>query len=172
MNKRYLHALILGGLIALSSQSYAQQTQTLAPASDQRAILANALRILDQVGVILPGKGFKSIGLGDTPKHLITQWGQPIKKDPKGILSYQLDLNTLIHFQGKSVIESIVIQGKQGSFARVINGLAFGEQPQGVRSAFTQAPRIQNASLYYDRLGIAFTFTQNALSKIIVFSPK
>ena len=146
----------------------AAQTQ---PSAGEQAVIT-LLKKLDQVGVIIPGKGFKSFQLGQTREQLISLWGKPQQATRK-ILQYQLDTRTVIQFHGKKIIESIAIIGQSGSMARVNNGIGFGMTPGQVMEFFDSPPDKQNDKIVrYKRLGIEFLFESQALRKIVVFAVK
>jgi len=145
-------------------------TQTQ-PSTGEQAVIT-LLKMLDQVGVIIPGKGFKSFQLGQTREQLIKLWGKP-QQSTRKILQYQLDTRTVIQFHGKKIIESIAIIGQFGSMARVNNGIGFGMTPGQVMEFFDSPPDKKNDEIVrYKRLGIEFLFENQALRKVIVFSIK
>jgi hypothetical protein len=142
---------------------------------EKQVILAHILETIDQVGIIIPGKGFKSIQLGDSVDKLIELWGQPGNINRKGTLSYQLSINTVVHFLiNKGRIKTIAVLGKPGSMTRINNGVRFG-MPQGqVLAQFNNVtPDKQKPQLIrYKALGIELGFSSNILTEIAVFKPK
>jgi len=137
--------------------------------SDEQAAIINVLKVLDQVGVILPGKGFKSIQLGQTREQLVRAWGHPQQASRKAI-QYQLDSRTVIQFVGRKTIDKIIVIGQPGSVARLENGVTFGMTPSQVTGLFdTQPDKQKNKLVRYKTLGIDFEFQQQILSRIIVY---
>ena len=173
-------ALLINGTACLPATAIAQETNQLttlpttppdaqkAPSNEEQAII-NLLKIIDQVGVILPGAGFKSFKLGQTREQLVKLWGNPQQATRK-VLQYQLDRNTVIQFHGKKIIESIAVIGQFGSVARVENGIVFGMTPAQVIEFFDVEPDKKNkTTLRYKNLGIEFFFKNQTLIKIVVF---
>lgn len=147
--------------------------------ADQQALdqsrLTRLLDIVDKVGVIIPGQGFKSIKIGDSAARLVQLWGQPKAVEKRGkLLAYQLDQRTVILFQvKKKLIDKIVVQGKSGSLAHVNNGVVFGMTPQQTASQFPAQPENSSAKrLHYPQLGIELGFPQGRLTEILIFSPR
>ena len=138
--------------------------------ADTSAAFAQLVQIIDQTGTIIPGVGFKSIGLGDSLGDLVSKWGPPKKTDGKNTLTYLLDRHTLIHFSGKDFIETIVVQGQVASLARVNNGIRFGMNQTQVLSRYNQAPDKHKAELIRYP-GIEFHFKEDILIAIKVFKP-
>jgi hypothetical protein len=159
----------LMGLPALSAENQSEQ--------EKQAILLHILEIIDQVGIIIPGKGFKSIKLGDPVEKLIQLWGQPKIINRNGTLSYQLSTKTVIHFLiKKNRIGSIAMVGKPGSLARINNGVRFGMTQEQVLAQFsTTAPppdKHKPDLIRYKALGIELGFSSNQLTEIAIFRPK
>lgn len=164
--------------VTVSAQETTQQpvqatkpiTNQALPSDEEQAVI-KLLKIIDQVGVIIPGIGFKSFQLGQTREQLIKLWGKPQQATRK-ILQYQMDTRTVIQFHGKKAIESIAIIGQYGSMARVENGIVFGMTPGQVMEFFDKKPdRKNDEKVRYKNLGIEFYFTNQALAKIVVFVP-
>ncbi len=140
----------------------------------KQAILAHILETIDQVGIIIPGKGFKSIQLGDSVDKLIKIWGQPGNINRKGTLSYQLSINTVVHFLiNKGRVKTIAVVGGPGSMTRINNGVRFG-MPQGqVLAQFNATPDKHKPDLIrYKTLGIELGFSSNQLTEIAIIKPK
>lgn len=149
----------------------AKAATTLQLPSDEEQAVIKLIKILDQVGVIIPGTGFKSFQLGQTREQLIKLWGKPQQATRK-ILQYQLDAKTVIQFQGKKSIETIAVIGQYGSMARVDNGVVFGMSPGQVMEFFDTTPdRKNDKKMRYKNLGIEFYFKNQALAQIVVFIP-
>lgn len=140
------------------------------PSDGEQAVIT-LLKVLDQVGIIIPGIGFKSFQLGQTREQLIKLWGKPQQATRK-ILQYQLDSKTVIQFHGKKTIKNIAVIGRYGSMARVDNGVAFSMTPDQVMEFFDTRPdKNDNKKVRYKNLGIEFYFENQALVKINVFAP-
>jgi len=179
MNKfiqRYLHLAPLLLLLISGSAVQAQDSTGAAsgfgtPQSSGEKYLLRMLKVIDQIGVILPGQGFKSIKLGDTREKLISRWGKPEQANRKG-LQYQLDPKTSVQFIGKKRIDTILVFGRSGSLARINNGVVFGMSPAQVLETFNAIPdKRSDTRIRYKKLGIELFFEQLALYKIAVFSP-
>lgn len=141
-------------------------------ARDHEVILTHILEVIDLVGVIIPGEGFKSIKLGDPFEKLIRLWGQPKSVNRKGTLSYLLSQKTVIHFQGNKGIETIVVIGKPGSLAHVNNGVVFGMTQGQVLAQFSATPdKHTRKVIRYKRLGIELGFPSGTLAEIAIFKP-
>ncbi len=159
-------ALLLGHF---ASPTFAAE---ITPSQDRDAIIIRLLEIIDQVGIIIPGKGFKSIKLGDPFEKLIRLWGKPKSVNRKGTISYLLSHKTVIHFSGKKSIETIVVVGKAGSLAHVNNGVVFGMTPGQVLAQFGATPDKHKPDLIrYKDLGIELGFKSGALAEIAIFKP-
>jgi hypothetical protein len=141
---------------------------------NKQAILAYILETIDKVGIIIPGKGFKSIKLGDEAEKLIQLWGPPKTINRKGTLSYQLSAKTVVHFLvKKGSIRSIAVVGKPGSLARINNGVIFGMNREQVLVQFSASPDKQNPQLIrYKALGVELAFESGRLTEIAIFTPK
>lgn len=140
--------------------------------SDAESVLPYLLKIIDKAGTIIPGVGFKSIKLGDPLAKLVQRWGPPKSTGPKGALNYLLDANTLIHFLGDKRIETIVVRGNPGSFARVNNGIRFGMTPDLVIAQYNIRPDKHNKEMIrYRKLGIEYWFKAGILAEIKVYRP-
>lgn len=139
---------------------------------DGKVVLSRLLEIIDQVAIILPGEGFKSIKLQDPIEKLIRLWGKPRNISRKGTLSYLLSHNTVIHFSGKKYIEKIVVQGKGGSFSHVNNGVVFGMTQGQALAQFSTLPDTHTPTVIrYQSLGIELGFKSGVLAEIGVFTP-
>lgn len=180
-SQRYL--ILLPVLLALfvglpaQAQTPAQNSATKAaglmgtPQSSGEKYLLRMLKVIDQVGVILPGEGFKSIKLGDSREQLLARWGKPEQAKRKGV-QYLLDPTTRVQFIGRKKIESILVFGRTGSLVRVNNGVAFGMSAEQVLEMFDTPPdKHTNTRLRYKKLGIELFFEQQMLYKIAVFTP-
>ena len=173
-----LVATTLPAVVAAQAQTQTQEgipkakaTTTQQLPSDGEQAVIKLILILDQVGVIIPGTGFKSFQLGQTREQLIKLWGKPQQATRK-ILQYQLDPKTVIQFHGKKAIETIAVIGQYGSMARVDNGVVFGMTPGQVMEFFDTTPDRRNDNkVRYKNLGIEFYFENQALVKIVVFAP-
>ena len=141
---------------------------------EKQAVLAHILETIDQVGIIIPGEGFKSIQLGDSVDELIKIWGQPGNVNRKGTLSYQLSINTVVHFVvNKDRIKTIAVVGKPGSMTRIDNGVRFGMTQGQVLAQFIATPDKQKPQLIrYKALGIELGFSSNTLTEIAIFKPE
>lgn len=161
-------ATMLTGFITLPAYAVSNQSSQ---ATD--IILYHLLDIIDQIGIIIPGKGFKSIQLGDPIEKLIRLWGKPKSINRKGTLSYLLSQKTTIHFVGKKQrIETIVIIGKVGSLAHINNGIAFGMSQGQVLTQFNATPDKHNRKIIrYKALGIELGFKSGVLAEIAIFEP-
>lgn len=171
-----LKALSLGLSLGLNLASMPGNAQQVMPGetapTNRGEVINRVLQVLDQVGTIIPGKGFNSIGLGASPEQLVTLWGPPGDINPKGILTYQLDELTTIAFYGKKAIDKIIVIGSTGSFARVDNGVIFGMTPSQVVERFTIKPdKATNDLLRYDDAGIQLSFENLSLIEIEIFNP-
>ena len=160
-------ALALAPLCAPSAQ-----TRLSPPEHNPSTSLAAILSVLEQTAIIIPGKGFNSIGLGDPISTLVRKWGKPQRIDGDRVLIYQLDPNTIIQFSGEENIEHIVIHGLPGSLARTNNAVIFGMSLIEARSQFNAATsKASETLLRYDQLGIELGFTARVLARIEVFIP-
>ena len=170
-------SIIASTVFILSPPSPAQtqiqiQTGNFQISNDPAKRFSAILDIIDAISTIIPGQGFKSIGLGDSMDRLQQLWGMPISIDKHKRLLYRLDSNTLIQFSGKQTIESIVVSGLAGSTARINNGAVFGMTRGQVLSQFASRPdQTSNNIIQYARLGIELNFTAHKLTKIIIFPP-
>jgi len=164
--------ILLPGLTVQAQNSDSKAPSAFgAPQSSGEKYLLRMLKVIDQVGVIIPGQGFKSIKLGETREQLVTRWGKPEQANRKGV-QYQLDPKTSVQFIGKRKIDSILIFGRAGSLARVDNGVRFGMSPGRVLETFNATPdKRTNTRIRYKKLGIELFFEQQTLYKITVFSP-
>jgi len=173
MSKRSLRYLTLAPLLLALFAGIPAQAQTpgfnSAPQSSGEKYLLRMLKVIDQIGVIIPGQGFKSVKLGDTREQLTTRWGKPEQANRKGV-QYQLDPKTSVQFFGKNVIKSISVFGRSGSLARIDNGIVFGMSPAQVLETFNATPdKRSNTRIRYKKLGIELFFEQQTLYKITVF---
>lgn len=181
-HRAVISSLVLLVAITVPTMGYAQGiTQQIippaTPATNQNPLgdgeqaIIKLLEVIDQVGIIIPGKGFKSFQLGQTREQLVKLWGTP-QQSTRKILQYQLDARTVIQFHGKKSIDSIAIIGQYGSMARVENGIVFGMTPGQVMEFFDASPdRKKDQYVRYKKAGIEFFFQNQALVKIIVFVP-
>lgn len=167
-----LASLLLG--LSITTASIAQNTLPK-PGGITKPVelIGRVLEVLDQVGVIIPGKGFNSIHLGQPLTQLVALWGEPKKIDKRnGFLAYQLDEKTVIQFFGKKWIQKIVITGLPGSLARVNNGVVFGMSPIQVLHRFNAAPNKKtDKTIRYSDQGIVLSFDKLSLREIEVFKP-
>ncbi len=108
---------------------------------EKQVLKAHVLEIVDKVGIIIPGGGFKNITLGDPVEKLIQRWGRPTNVNRKGTLSYQLSYKTTVHFLVKNdSIDTIAVNGRVGSLAHVNNGVVFGMTQGQVLAQFQATP--------------------------------
>ena len=108
-------------LLLVSAPATAQAPQdTQTTSNESRLLLSRLLDIIDQAGIIIPGKGFKSVQVGDPVRKLVELWGPPLQVDRgQEVLSYRLRQATQIHFKtDNGLIESIVVLGQPGSLAK------------------------------------------------------
>ena len=166
-----LLAILLSLLLGLSAPS-APGAVTKSELEKQ-AIIMHLLEIIDKVGIIIPGEGFKSIKLGEPVEKLIKLWGRPKSINPKGTLSYLLSHKTTIHFLvNKDRIDTIAVIGRAGSLAHVNNGVVFGMTQEQVLAQFRVTPdKIKQNLIRYKALGIELGFDSNRLTEITVFKP-
>ena len=173
MRRHHAHfALILALVAGVQSHALAQ-TSPVAPL-DPRIVqrgdtrspaLARLLEVLDQVAIVIAGKGFNSIVLGDTFADLLSRWGEPQQHKNLGLLKqkhrwrYQLDNSTVIEFTGKNTIERIRVFGSQQSVIRTLRGVDFHSSPNDVQRLYGPK-KIQAKKLTYAQLGIRFEFDQ------------
>ncbi len=159
-------ALLLG---RFTSPAFAAE---ITSSQERDAVITRLLEIIDQVGIIIPGEGFKSIKLGDPFEKLVRLWGKPKSVNRKGTVSYLLSHKTVIHFSGKKSIETIVVVGKAGSLAHVNNGVVFGMTQGQVLAQFSATPDKHKRDLIrYKDLGIELGFKSGTLAEIAVFKP-
>ena len=170
-------AIIASGLF-VAGQSSQAQSQSQSQNSHHQITngpakrLSSMLQVIDSVSTIIPGQGFRSIGLGDSMDRLQKLWGAPFSTDKRGKVLYRLDPKTLIQFTGKESIESIVVSGSSGSVARINNGVEFGMRHGQVLSQFASKPnQISNKAVQYSHLGIELNFVARKLAKIMIFPP-
>ena len=137
MTMRRRQLLVALPALLLPSLAAAQQQADNDPnRPDGEEFLSRLLLVIDQAGIIIPGRGFKSIAIGDSAEQLLELWGKPAKINRKNeVLTYLLQQNTLIHFKlDDGLIESIVVMGQPGSLAKVNNGVIFGMSQEQVLS--------------------------------------
>jgi len=161
-------ALSIAGLISVSANAAKTSTD-----EQSKAVLTRLLKIVDQVGIIIPGEGFKSIKLGDSAEKLVQLWGQPKSTNRKGTLSYLLSNKTIIHFLiKKGYIDTIAVVGKTGSLAHVNNGVVFGMTQGQVLAQFSATPdKHKPEVIRYKALGIELGFRTGKLAEIAIFEP-
>lgn len=139
--------------------------------SSNEQMMLRMFDIIDKIGIIIPGQGFKSIKIGDSRGRLIQLLGQPQQASKKA-LQYQLGPKTVLQFLGKKQIDEIIIYGGPGSLAHVNNGVLFGMSPAQTVELFKSAPDKQGGeAIRYDDLGIELFFEKLALFKIRVYAP-
>ena len=164
-------AILLSLLLGLSAPS--APGAVTKPELEKQAIIVHLLEIIDKIGIIIPGEGFKSMKLGEPVEKLIKRWGRPKSINPKGTLSYLLSHKTTIHFLvKKDHIDTIVVNGRIGSLAHVNNGVVFGMTQEQVLAQFRLTPnKIKQNLIRYKAQGIELGFDSNRLTEIAIFKP-
>jgi hypothetical protein len=166
---------LLAILFSLSLSLSALSTSATGAKSEleKQLILTHLLEIVDKVGIVIPGEGFKNIKLGEPVEKLLRLWGRPKSVNSKGTLSYQLSFKTTIHFLVKeNHIDTIAINGRVGSLAHINNGVVFGMTQGQVRALFNATPdKVKQNLLRYKSLGIELGFDSNRLTEIAIFKP-
>jgi hypothetical protein len=169
------HKSLLAILFSLLLGVNAPQAVATATKSEieKQILITHLLEIIDKVGIIIPGEGFKSIKLGEPVEKLIRLWGRPKSINRKGTLSYLLSYKTTIHFLvKKDRIDTIAVNGRTGSLAHVNNGIVFGMTQGQVLAQFGVTPdKVKKNLIRYKKLGIELGFDSNRLTEIGIFKP-
>lgn len=132
--------------------------------------------VLDRA--IIPGQGVSSAAIGFDFPTVERSLGQPDEVDTSGVRKqvqewrYKMDDGTLLVVSGEDVVDAINLIGSPRSSFMTIDGVTFGMNPAGVAAVYGPTGDVDDETISYEAIGIAFRFEDHGLAEIRVTRPK
>lgn len=137
-----------------------------------------AIQYLQQDMFLKPGTGFRGIHIGQGFDQVLKIWGKPKKAEKqlfglKTVWAYNAENGTQMILTGKKTVKTITVVGEPASLYQSVEGARFGMSPNEIAHLYPgPTPLGRMKRLSYPRLGIAFSFKNNSLVAMEVFSPE